>query len=62
MELVFRGKENEFYDMYLVLQKDCSVEITIRSKNATGESRFTLLPKDFDRVCEIRQMLNKDAE
>lgn len=57
MELVFRGnkaKGDDFYNLYAVLREDGSVQLTIKTKNATGESTFTLLPTDFDMLCEIR--------
>ena len=65
MELVFRkdvSLKDNFYDLYVVLGKDGSVKLTIRSKNGTGESSFALTPEDFDMLCEIRAKVKKDSE
>ena len=65
MELVFRGnktKGDDFYDLYAVLSEDGSVKLTIKAKNATGESTFTLLPSDFDMLCDIRTKVKSAKE
>ena len=65
MELVFRkddSSKDNFYDMYAVLEQDGSVKFTIKAKNGTGESSFTLFPKDFDMLCEIRAKVRKETE
>ena len=55
MELVFRGEK--LYDLFVVLDEDGSAKLTIRSKNATGESSFSLKSDDVEKVYNIRSMI-----
>lgn len=59
MELVFRSDKS--YDLYVVLNKDGSAKLTIRSKNATGESIFHLLSTDIDKLNAIREMVKEET-
>lgn len=64
MELVFRGnktKGDDFYDLYVVLDKDGSVKLTIRSKNETGQSSFHLSSTEIDKLYAIREMVKEET-
>lgn len=56
MEFVFRGKERETHDLFIEPAKDGSVRISIRAKNLTGVSNFTLSAEDFELLCKIREL------
>ena len=56
MEFVFRGRERENHDLFIEPAKDGSVRISIRAKNLTGISTFTLSAEDFDLLCKIREL------
>lgn len=59
MELVIRG--DKFYDLYVVLDKDGSAKLTIKSKNATGESSFHLSSTEIDKLNSIREMVKEET-
>jgi hypothetical protein len=54
MEIVFRAKEKELYDLFVEFKEDGSTNFTIRTKNQTGESSFRLSEDDFNLLCDVR--------
>ena len=62
MEFVFRGKDKDYGDLFIEPSKDGSVELSIRSKNATGLYNFVLSSEEFDLLCKIRELSIIDKE
>lgn len=56
MEFVFRGKSNDYGDMFIEPTKDGSVKISIRSKNGTGQYNYELSAEEFELICKIREL------
>ena len=56
MEIVFRAKEKELYDLFVEFKEDGSTSFTIRTKNQTGESSFRLSEDDFNLLCDVRAL------
>jgi hypothetical protein len=64
MEFVFRGKNNDYGDLFIEPAKDGSVRLSIRSKNATGQYNHVLSAEEFDLLCKIRELsiINKEVK
>lgn len=56
MEFVFRGKNQDYGDLFIEPAKDGSVKLSVRSKNGTGNYNYTLSSEEFDLLCKVREL------